>query len=226
MSNKTPRCSGRQSQKRIRYGVPRKKVAAQSEAKRTFFPGEDWHEPLEGERDGYRIIEKDPGPDLFHPVTPAEIIDRLAKVPAEFLVDLDVVQLAEMTRKKQSYPCYGMQWGTALYLYPVCYSLVEIFTAPPSPALLNETRMYGAKWIVNPSEKTWHLQWTEKTIRDFYLNNILIHELGHLNDDRNSSYVDRERFADWFAIEYGYRPTRSKRRAKRRQKQIRRRHHR
>ncbi len=38
----------------------------------------------------------------------------------------------------------------------------------------------------------------------FYLNNILIHELGHLLDERNSTYIDRERYAEWFAVDYGY----------------------
>ena len=51
------------------------------------------------------------------------------------------------------------------------------------------------------------LTWTEQAAQDFYLNNILIHELGHLVDDRNSSYIDRERYAEWFAIQYGYRPS-------------------
>ena len=63
--------------------------------------------------------------------------------------------------------------------------------------------MYGGVWEAC-SSGGWRLIWTEDTIRDFYLNNILIHELGHLIDDRNRSYVDRERFADWFAIEHGY----------------------
>ena len=52
------------------------------------------------------------------------------------------------------------------------------------------------------------LIWTEQTIKDFYLNNVLIHEIGHLNDARNTKPNDRERFANWFAIEYGYRATR------------------
>ena len=50
--------------------------------------------------------------------------------------------------------------------------------------------------------------WTERALKDFYLNNILIHELGHLLDVRNSNSVDRERYAEWFAVEYGYKPTR------------------
>jgi len=40
---------------------------------------------------------------------------------------------------------------------------------------------------------------------------VLLHELGHLVDGHNSRSVDRERFADWFALEYGIKPTRDRR---------------
>ena len=39
----------------------------------------------------------------------------------------------------------------------------------------------------------------------------LIHEIGHSLDQRNSNMADRERFANWFAIEYGYRASRGRR---------------
>ncbi|MEM9658647.1 MAG: hypothetical protein AAF961_09830 [Planctomycetota bacterium] len=48
--------------------------------------------------------------------------------------------------------------------------------------------------------------------------------MGHLVDDRNSNYADRERFAEWFAIEYGYRATGGGRR-RRERTPIKRRHH-
>ena len=128
-----------------------------------------------------------------------------------------------MTRKKQSLPCYGMQWGTTLYLYPIEQSLIEFHPNPPKPAQLTETNMYGGRWV-EESAGGWKLVWTERAIKDFYLNNILIHELGHLLDNRNSGYVDRERFAEWFALEHGYKPTRQKQR-RGKKKIIRRRHH-
>ncbi|MEM9353911.1 MAG: hypothetical protein AAGA92_12930 [Planctomycetota bacterium] len=131
------------------------------------------------------------------------------------------MQFSTMTRKKSSFPCYGMQWGATLYLYPMEASLEEDFASPPRPEVVNEARMYGGRWS-RPAPGLWRLSWTEETIRDFYLNNILIHELGHLLDDRNSRYIDRERYAEWFAIEYGYRATGGSRR---RSSSVRRRHH-
>jgi hypothetical protein len=114
-----------------------------------------------------------------------------------------------------------MQWGTALYLYPIEDNLVERYDRPPLPSQLTEASMYGGRWE-QESAHSWRLQWTEEAIRDFYLNNILIHELGHLVDSRNDGYRDRERFAEWFAIEYGYKASR---RLAPRSQATRRRHH-
>lgn len=197
-----------------------RRVMTTRNAKQPFAPPEDWHEPV-GQPDDYHIIVQDPGKGYRHVVTPAEVRSRLADLPEHFLRDLEVVQFSRMTRKKQSFPCYGMQWGATLYLYPLETSLCEYFYQPPAPNVMNEARMYGGVWDES-TPGAWILRWNEDSIRDFYLNNILIHELGHLLDERNSSYTDRERFAEWFAIQYGYRPTGG---AAARRRGVRRRHH-
>ena len=189
-----------------------------------FAPPEDWHEPRDAARDRYRVVVQEPGTGYRHVVTPDEIRQRLAEFPARVTEFLDVIQLSRMTRKKQSFPCYGLQWGTALYLYPIEEELVEYYCRPPLPAQYNEARMFGGRWVQNGDD--WRLIWTEAAIKDFYLNNILIHELGHLLDDRNSSYIDRERFAEWFAIEHGYKRSNARFEKSRGARQrVRRRHH-
>jgi hypothetical protein len=198
---------GRNTFVRSRNGQRRPKQARRSStgqrnARLPFAPPEDWYDTTEATE--YRIVVQQPGPGYRHVLTPEQIRARLAEVPSKFLEQLEVVQLSRMTRKKQSFPCYGMQWGNALYLYPLEESLVEQFDVPPRPNVVNESRMYGGQWD-EPSPGVWTLTWSEKAAQDFYLNNILIHELGHLVDDRNTGYMDRERFAEWFAVHYGYR---------------------
>jgi len=83
--------------------------------------------------------------------------------------------------------------------------------------------MYGGRWA-EPAPGTWTLTWSEQAAQDFYLNNILIHELGHLVDERNSGYIDRERYAEWFAVHYGYLQS-GGRSARNYQRGVRRRHH-
>ena len=195
---KTQRRRGRLINKRARGGQRNEQLP--------FIPPEDWYEPTETGRD-YRVVVKAPGAGFRHILTPAEIRNRLAELPKAFIENLEVVQLSGMTRKKQSFPCYGMQWGSSLYLYPIEENLVEYYDCPPTPAQRNEARMYGGRWI-QESAQGWKLEWTEESVHDFYLNNILLHELGHLVDGRNTRYVDRERYAEWFALEYGYKPTR------------------
>jgi hypothetical protein len=165
---------------------------------------EIWH-PSENSR-GTRFVVQSAGTGYRHAVTADDVRDRLSRLDGRFTQQLEVVQLSGMTRKRRLFPLYGMQWGTAVYLYPIEESFVEVYPRPPAPQQEIEARMYGGRWSYDG--KLWRLTWNEATIKDFYLNNVLIHEVGHLNDHRNSSNRDRERYANWFAIEYGYRATR------------------
>ena len=210
------------SNKQVSFGIPRKQGSkTQVRHQSPFVPPEDWYEPTDEPVEGFEVIEQQPGPGYQHVVTEEEVRDRLAELPEEWLEPLQVVQLSRMTHKKSKFPCYGMQWGPAIYLYPIEESLCEYFGRPPKPSQLIEAKMYGGQWKEH-AEGDWTLTWSEANAKDFYLNNVLIHELGHLLDDRNRSYEARERYAEWFAIEYGYRPTRVSRPWKR----INRRHHR
>ncbi|MEX0704151.1 MAG: hypothetical protein WD069_18780 [Planctomycetales bacterium] len=167
---------------------------------------EVWHPATGGE---IRFVVQPAGAGYVHPVTVEEARARIAELPAEFRAGIEVVQLSRMTRKRALFPCYGMQWGPNIYLYPIEESLQELYVHPPLPSQRIEAQMYGGRWT--QEDGYWKLAWTRAAIRDFYLNNVLIHEIGHVHDRRNSSSVDRERFAEWFAIEHGYRATRSRR---------------
>jgi hypothetical protein len=180
---------------------------------RDFDAPEVWHEPRSSENDdciaALKIVVQRPGSGYIHPVSPDDVRERVLQLPAQFQEKLDVVQFSRMTRKRRLFPCYGLQWGSAVYLYPIEESLEELYVRAPRPAQRIETEMFGGRWVQDGN--LWRLIWTESTIRDFYLNNVLIHEIGHINDDRNTSFRKREQFADWFAIEYGYRASRRKR---------------
>jgi hypothetical protein len=176
-----------------------------------YLPPENWYEPKEVRVGDYEVVIRTPGQGYRHVVTEEDIRGRLAQLPTWMLAGLDVVQLSTMTRKKRRAPCYGMQWGSTIYLYPIEESLIESFPDPPKPAQRIEAAMYGARWEPasrRHARRQWQLIWTEAALRDFYLNNVLIHELGHILDSRNSRYLDRERYAEWFAVEHGYKPSR------------------
>jgi len=176
---------------------------------RAFDAPEVWHSPVNREDSqdhDLNIVIQPAGKGYIHPVSADEVRERILQLPTKFQEKLDVVQFSRMTKKRRLFPCYGLQWGSAVYLYPIEASLEELYVRAPRPAQRIETEMYGGRWIQDGN--LWRLVWTENKIRDFYLNNVLIHEIGHINDDRNASFRKREQFADWFAVEYGYRASR------------------
>lgn len=177
-----------------------------------FFAQEDWHEPHSGDvrlRNSTRFVVQPAGANFVHAVTVDEVRERLSLLPDRIVEKIEVIQLSRMTRKRQVFPCYGMQWGASVYLYPIEDSLVETYVRPPTPQQQIEARMFGGSWTAADGE--WTLTWTRETLKDFYLNNVLIHEIGHVLDTRNTRSEDRERYANWFAIEYGYRTSRGRR---------------
>lgn len=177
-----------------------------------FYAQEDWHEPRSPGGPKIvtpRFVVQAAGPEFLHPVEISEIRERLSLLPEAVQAKVEVVQLSRMTRKRRLFPCYGMQWGASVYLYPIEASLVETYVRPPTPQQQIEARMFGGVW--SESGREWTLTWTLDALKDFYLNNVLIHEIGHVIDTRNTRSEDRERFANWFAIEHGYRSSRGRR---------------
>jgi len=172
-----------------------------------YLPPENWHEPAAERQGSFRVIVQPAGEGFRHVVSEEDVRTRLAQLPEWMTAPLQVVQFSQMTRKKRRSPCYGMQWGQTIYLYPIEDERIEHFRQAPTPAQKIEAAMYGARWQLGEQGR-WRLHWTEEAIRDFYLNNVLIHELGHILDNRNSSHRDRERYAEWFALEMGYKASR------------------
>jgi len=206
----------------VRESAKHRQIGAGRTVAKGFDPPEEWHEP-QG-RKGYQVVVRDAGRGFRHVVTPDQIRERLAQLPSEFIKDLEVVQLSRMTKKKLRFPLYGLQWGCAIYLYPFEEDLQEEFYSPPPRGLVIETKMFGGRWD-KPEPYVWRLRWTESAARDFQLNNVLLHELGHLVDHRNTRYMDQERYAEWFAIHYGYLETGGQKRRRVGKARIRRRHH-
>jgi hypothetical protein len=188
-------------------GAFRQRGSDSSQRSNQFYAHDQWYEPSDS--DLIQLYRRDPGAGFIHPVTLEDVTERVEQLPARYRQNLQVIELASMTRKRSLFPCYGMQWGPNVYLYPIEESLVETYTRPPKPEQVIEAKMFGGVWTQDGD--LWRLTWTEHALRDFYLNNVLIHEIGHVNDTRNRNQNARERYADWFAIEYGYRASRGRR---------------
>src|SRR5262245_31988098 len=110
-----------------------------------YLPPENWHEPRELRQRSFGVFVQPAGEGFRHVLTKDDVRRRLAQLPEWMVEQLQVVQLSQMTHKKRRAPCYGMQWGQTIYLYPIEESRIEVFHEPPKPAQRIEAAMYGAR---------------------------------------------------------------------------------
>lgn len=141
------------------------------------------------------------GKGYFHVLTPEEITNRMRKLPKEHLRNLDTIVLPCMTKKRKRMDIYGLQWNGTVYLYPMNDDLLHEINRPLRPLERQEANKYGGKIIEDG--KYHSVQWTKESIKHFYLENILVHELAHVYDRKNTRNVDRERFAEGYVLKYG-----------------------
>jgi hypothetical protein len=155
------------------------------------------------------VVVAEPHPDFVCPVTEAELKEVLASIPRTFTAGLKAVfvlagskKLAKVSRRLFCYGAYSMDC-VCLTPHPKAY-MQQILRRPPSPSLLRELERAGVD--TQESRKGLVITFDLPSLRRFYLQDVLMHEIGHHVDRRpRASRRTREGFASWFASEYGYR---------------------
>jgi hypothetical protein len=153
------------------------------------------------------IYVRDLHPEFIRPAEAKDVAELLSRVPSNFLKFLDGIYLLGGTskqliasRRRFRYGCY---WRSQIYLYAFPRRMMkEYWNHLPKPAIVEEYRRMGAEW--KSDQSSWWLIFDESSIRQFYLFNVLLHELGHHVDKRvwSRSTESAERYAEWFAQEY------------------------
>jgi len=143
--------------------------------------------------------------DFVRPFSPEAVRDALAVLPGEFVSGLDAVYLLAGSSKQAKvalgdlsrYGCYG--YGKIfLYAFPkrtMAYRLKR----SPKPSVMQQYVRAGATLIQDSGG--YELRFTESALRQFYLTEVLLHEVAHhvMRDGPQKNRRAEERFADWFA---------------------------
>ncbi|MHB1455815.1 MAG: hypothetical protein ACYC0V_02760 [Armatimonadota bacterium] len=161
--------------------------------------------------DKIAIVAREPHPAFISPVTADEIRDVLLRVPPEFLVGLGTIYLLGGTSKQDTvafsklfrYGCYMYNRNIVLFAFPR-RCLAEYYDRLPPPDVMQEYTKAGATW--ENEGKRWVLRFTSDAVRDYYLYDVLLHEIGHHVDRDNlwkTSTADSESYAKWFVEFHG-----------------------
>lgn len=163
-------------------------------------------------KNGIVIFQQPTHPAFLLPVKELDIRSSLQAVPSEFTQGLAAVILLGGSKKqeqtfKQRF-AYGRYDDRVIYLHPYPKKYMEsCLRSAPKPNVANEYKRAGA--TIARQGNRWLIRFDEKSLKQFYLRDVLIHELGHHVDAMcygAKTHKKAEGFAEWFAVEYGYRP--------------------
>jgi hypothetical protein len=159
-------------------------------------------------------ILDNPSRDFYFPVTTDEVRLTLAKLPVEHTAHLTHIWFQKI--KKADYlngetfqGCFIC--GSGVYLivlhpFPVD-NRMRFGKIKPDNKIINYYKKYTTD--LQKDEKGWFLKWTKESIKDYYLNDLLLHEIGHSVDSFYKRYwsaagnAKREKFAGNFVAVWG-----------------------
>jgi hypothetical protein len=147
--------------------------------------------------------------DFVRPVEKSDILESLARVPKRFIADIYGIFLLSGSSKQAKVAeklfCYGTYWGKCIFLAPFPKRwMTRIYRRRKlSPSVLREFQRAGAQVEHRPQGIT--VIFNRASLREFYLRDVLMHEIGHHVDrHQRRSKRKEEGFANWVASEYGY----------------------
>jgi hypothetical protein len=147
------------------------------------------------------IYDRPVSPGFVRPCTARDVADVLEAIPPGFLTDLAGVFLLGGTAKQRSLTTkvtYGIYSADRIFLFASpATRLVQRLPKMPKPSVAREYTKFGA--TVNPDDKGGALlTFDRSSLRQFYLYDVLLHEVGH-HVDRDEHADNAERYAHWFA---------------------------
>lgn len=162
-------------------------------------------------KDGMVVVMKPIHPKFILPLTEQCIRATIDSIPAEFTSGLKGVVTLGGSRKQEqvfrSIFAYGKYFNGAIWLHPYPKSfMVTNYKSLPKPHILNDYRRVGAK--IEGENKHWTISFDEESLRQFYLRDVLLHEVGHHVDalsNLTKTNKKSEGYAKWFASEFGFR---------------------
>lgn len=156
-----------------------------------------------------QFIVDNPSRDFFFPVTVEDIQEQLNKLPDSQTRWLSYIWLREQSQKEYdsvnsiqgSYIKGGRVQLITLYSFPTDLRM-NFGKRRPSQSVLNWYKDFCTRLI--EGKYNWYLQWAREEIKDYYLNGLLLHEIGHHVDTRYNfgiATVDKaEKWADGYAL--------------------------
>lgn len=153
------------------------------------------------------FIRDNPSRDFYYPADESEIAEHLQRLPAELSQGVTHIWLRRVDRS--TYESGDSYQG--MYIYGSGVKLIVLNAFPrdlrmhfgnrrPSAKAVRQYLTWQPELKSDKALNSWYLQWETEKIKDYFLNSLLLHELGHFNDQYRHDDAKSQNYADMFAI--------------------------
>jgi len=144
----------------------------------------------------------DPLPKGYvYPCSIDDIRARLRELPTVTLRNISVIHLCNQVKMNPGTDAH-IYGGTHIRIYPVPEKLRRNYGwNKPNPAIAQERLEFGAYW--EKIKGDWWLCWDRDSLRDYFVNHVLLHEIGHSLDEMHYGTNRGEKLAEAFAHRVG-----------------------
>lgn len=162
----------------------------------------------------------DPPPKGYvYPCEVQDIREKLETIKPEMLRNVAVIHLCNQVKMNPGVDAHIIE-NSVIRIYPVPEKLRWRYgRRKPNPAECQERIEFGAYW--QKIDDQWFLRWDRDSLKQYFLDHILLHEIGHSLDDLYVGTHKGEKYAEAFAHRVG-KNHEIKRKAKKRRKRLRR----
>jgi len=172
-----------------------------------------------GRISGVQYIVDPPPRGYVYPCSMEDIRAKLGELPPEMLRNITAIHLCNQVKMNPGVDAHIYD-GSHIRIYPVPDNLRWNYGAKkPNPALAQERLEFGAYWRRIDGE--WWLCWDKDSLKDYIVNHVFMHEIGHSLDDTHYGTNRGEKLAEAFAHRAGNN-SEIKHRAKKRKMRLRR----
>lgn len=139
------------------------------------------------------FIVDNPSRDFYFPVTVDEVKKVLKQLPKEHIDHLTHIWFQKIKKSdylngktfQGSFICGSGVYLIVLHPFPTDNKM-RFGKTKPIKKILNFYKNYTAE--LHEDNDGWFLQWTEETIKKYYMDNLLLHEIGHSIDSFYKRY--------------------------------------
>ena len=161
------------------------------------------------------VLRDNPSKNFYFPIEEGEILQNIRELPSEYTNGLTHIWLRRVAGKDHKRGIRGS--GVNLIVINAFPKNFRMWFGNKKPS--KGTLKLYARWtdelVFDEGESAWYLMWDEETIKDYYLNSLFLHEIGHFVDSESRRFWSKadekkkEDFADDFALAANTRSTKA-----------------